>query len=167
MCLGRGAHQAKLNIKHTFRLCPVRPQDQNLLGMQWQGKYYFDRVLPFGLHSAPSIFNCLAQTVEWKAKRWSTQAIHHYLDDILVMGIVHTSEYSAALHTLTAICQALGIPLSEEKLEGPAQSSNSWASFLTPPTWKPGCQRTSWKICTDPSTTGQHVRGALNANFSP
>ena len=120
MRLGRGAPLAKLDIKHAFRLCPIRAQDQHLLGMQWQGRYYFDQVLPFGLRSAPFIFNCLAQTVEWEAKRRGTQAIHHYLDDFLVVGAAHTSECSTALHTLTAICQELGIPLAEEKLEGPS-----------------------------------------------
>ena len=86
--------------------------------MQWQGRYYSDRILPFGLRSAPFIFNCLAQTVEWEAKRRGTQAIHHYLDDFLVVGTAYTSECSAALHTLTIICQELGIPVAEEKLEG-------------------------------------------------
>ena len=32
--------------------------------MKWEGKYYFDKVLPFGLRSAPSIFNQLSDTIK-------------------------------------------------------------------------------------------------------
>ena len=67
MHLGRDALMAKLDIKSAFQLYPVRPADHHLLGMRWQGQYFFDRVLPFGLRSAPCIFNCLA--IEWIAKQ--------------------------------------------------------------------------------------------------
>ncbi len=65
MRLERGACMAKSDIKSAFRLCPVRPEDHHLLGMHWQGKFFFDRVLPFGLRSAPYIFNSLASSTEW------------------------------------------------------------------------------------------------------
>ena len=31
-----------------------------LLGMQWKGSVYMDKVLPFGLRSAPKIYNAIA-----------------------------------------------------------------------------------------------------------
>ena len=40
--LGGGTSMAKVDIKHAFRLCPVRPQDFLLLGMLWDGQFYFD-----------------------------------------------------------------------------------------------------------------------------
>ena len=58
--LGRGTYMAKTDILSAFRLFPVHPQDLELLGMKWENKYYFDKVLPFGLRSAPSIFNQLS-----------------------------------------------------------------------------------------------------------
>ncbi|XP_065180188.1 uncharacterized protein LOC135810623 [Sycon ciliatum] len=39
---------SKLDVKSAFRQIPVRPQDWHLLGILWQGKYYYDRVLPMG-----------------------------------------------------------------------------------------------------------------------
>jgi hypothetical protein len=86
MRLGQGALLAKLDIKSAFRLCPVHPADQHLLGMHWNGQYYFDRVLPFGLRSAPFIFNSLAEAVEWISKEGGVQVVHHYLDDFLILG---------------------------------------------------------------------------------
>ena len=32
---GKGCYLAKLDIKHAFRLCPVRPEEWHLLGYKW------------------------------------------------------------------------------------------------------------------------------------
>lgn len=48
---------AKLDIKHAFRLCPVQIEDYEFLGIHWQGKFYVDFRIPFGLHSSPYLFN--------------------------------------------------------------------------------------------------------------
>ena len=58
--LGKGALLAKINVKSAYRLVPVHPGQRKWLGMQWQGKVYVDGMLPFGLRSAPKIFNAVA-----------------------------------------------------------------------------------------------------------
>ena len=45
--LGRGAVMAKFDIRHVFRLCPVRVVDWPLLGFWWLDSYFFHVVLPF------------------------------------------------------------------------------------------------------------------------
>ena len=55
--LGQGCFMSKLDIKSAFRNIPVHPSDWELLGMKWEGLYFFDMVLPFGLRSAPFIFD--------------------------------------------------------------------------------------------------------------
>lgn len=50
---------AKMDIKQAYRIVPVHPEDRRLLGMQWQDKVYVDKVLPFGLRSAPLIFSAV------------------------------------------------------------------------------------------------------------
>ena len=45
------------------RLCPVQPEDYQLLGMFWQGQYYIDTRLPFGGRSSPFIFNNFADAL--------------------------------------------------------------------------------------------------------
>ena len=57
--LGRGALMAKIDIKAAYRLIPVHPADRWLLGMQFEGAIFMDTVLPFGLRSAPKIFNAV------------------------------------------------------------------------------------------------------------
>ena len=50
---GSDCSMAKTDIESAFRLFPVHPRDWELLGMSWNGFYYFDKVLliaqaPFG-----------------------------------------------------------------------------------------------------------------------
>lgn len=63
--LGKGSFLAKIDIRATYRLVPVAPRDRLLLGMKWRGQLYVDAMLPFGLHSAPKLFNAVADTLEW------------------------------------------------------------------------------------------------------
>ena len=62
---GPGCYMGKTDIESAFRLIPVHPNDWELLGMFWNGQYYFDKVLPFGLRSAPYIFNQLSDAIKW------------------------------------------------------------------------------------------------------
>ena len=61
---GQGYYMGKTDIECVFRLIPVHPDEWELLGMFWNGQYYFDKVLPFGLRSAPYIFNQLSNSIE-------------------------------------------------------------------------------------------------------
>ena len=62
--LGPNGFMAKTDVQSAFRNILVQPQDWELLSMQWRGLYFFDRVLPFGLRSAPFIFNMLSDALE-------------------------------------------------------------------------------------------------------
>ena len=114
MLLGRGAILAKVDVKSAYRLCPVRPDEQHLLGMKWKGSFFFDRVLPFGLRTAPDIFNCLADALEWIARQHGIQHIH-------TTWMISFSPAPLVPRTAkgSSISWHLGIPLAENKLEGP------------------------------------------------
>ena len=63
--IGRGALMVKADIKEAYRMIPIHPHDQHLLGVQWNDYCYVDRMLPFGLHSAPKIFSVVADGLQW------------------------------------------------------------------------------------------------------
>ena len=67
--LGRGCFLAKTDIKSAFRIIPIRPQDYPLLGMTWQGKYYYDRTMPMGCASSCRTFEMFSSALEWVAKK--------------------------------------------------------------------------------------------------
>ena len=53
--LGQGSLLAKFDVEGAYRTVPVHPEDRWLLGMRWSDQLYVDKVLPFGLRSAPKI----------------------------------------------------------------------------------------------------------------
>ena len=70
---GRGTLLAKLDLESAYRMVPVHPDDRHLLGMEWEDSLYIDTVLPFGLRSAPKIFNALADALWWIMwSQWSS-----------------------------------------------------------------------------------------------
>ena len=46
-------------------MVPVHPEDQHLLGVEWNGAVFIDKFLPFGLRSAPKIFSAVANALLW------------------------------------------------------------------------------------------------------
>ena len=83
---------------------------------------YVDTCLPFGLRSAPKLFNILADLLSWIAEQWGVTFLLHYLDDFLTMGSASSTACQQNLITFQYICHELGIPLAIEKVEGPSTS---------------------------------------------
>ena len=81
---------------------------------------YVDCQLPFGLATAPAIFNALAEALEWILRSRSVKYIIHYFDDFLLLGHPNSDECVAALTTTLFTCRELGVPLAADKVEGPA-----------------------------------------------
>ncbi len=82
--MGPGCYMAKTDIQSAFRIIPIHPKDSNLLGMQWEGNYYFDRCLPMGLAISCSLFEKFSTALEWIARNvLLASAVIHVLDDFL------------------------------------------------------------------------------------
>ena len=83
---GQDALMAKIDLKAAFRLIPVQAADWVYLGICWRGQFYVDTCLPFGLRSAPALFNHYAEALDWiMANNYGAQLLH-YLDDFLLGG---------------------------------------------------------------------------------
>ena len=117
--LGHNCQLAKLDIKEAYRIIPVHPEDRVFQGIRWKDAVYVDCQLPFGLASAPAIFSAVSQALEWILRQRGVRAVIHYMDDFLLLGAPGTPECSQALEITTTTCKELGIPLAEEKTEGP------------------------------------------------
>ena len=116
--LGKGTLLAKIDIKSAYRILPVHSAaDQSLLGTKWQGNV--DTRLPFGLQSAPKIFNTVADTLEWCFHQEGIELVDHYLDDFIILVPPDSPECANNLYTTKRVAVMLGIPLAEEKCEGP------------------------------------------------
>lgn len=122
LSLGKGTLLAKLDLKSAYRMVPVHPDDRHLLGMEWQGKVLVDTALPFGLRSAPKVFNVLADCLQWIFQHSGIKHVLHYLDDYLLAGKPESGECGEGLQRALALCEELGAQVSREKLEGPGTS---------------------------------------------
>ena len=81
--------------------------------MEWKNSIYLDTYLPFGLRSAPKLFNVLAELLVWIFQRNGVTFSIHYLDDFPTMGPPHSPTCNQNLHIFTDVCARLRVPLAE------------------------------------------------------
>ena len=118
---GPGALMAKFDVESAYRNIAVHPSDRHLLGMKWRGQFYVDLTLPFGLRSAPFIFNSVADMVQWTLiNNYHVSDLEHYLDDFISAGPPESELCQLNLSTALSVCESLGVPLHPDKCEGPA-----------------------------------------------
>ena len=118
--LGQGTLLAKVDVKQAYRMVPVHPEDRHLLAVQWEGQTYIDKVLPFGLRSAPLIFTAIADALQWIMTERGVRPVFHYLDDFITLGPPNSSQCQGNLEGIIQACRDTGTPLEEDKGQGPA-----------------------------------------------
>ena len=101
----------KLDVEAAYRIVPVHPEDRQLLGMLWGEELFIDTALPFGLRSAPKIFNALADGLQWILEGQGASVIH-YLDDFLFFEPPGEKE---KLRTLDMALGTCGFPLQRTR----------------------------------------------------
>lgn len=121
LSLGKGTFMSKTDIQSAFRIIPIHPHDWELLGMQWKGLFFFDTVLPFGLQSAPFLFNMLSDALEWIIRnKLNITGVMHILDDFFIALPPPRSHCSTALCHLLTLFTELDIPLAPGKTFTPS-----------------------------------------------
>jgi hypothetical protein len=81
---GKGALLIKKDLKEAFRMIPVALANRWLLGFSWKGLYYHQNCLPFGLRTAPFLFNLVAEAFHWiLTTHLSWHLLAHYLDNFI------------------------------------------------------------------------------------
>ena len=100
MSLSRGALVAKVDIESADCLVPVHSNNCPLLGLMWEGALYVDPMLPFGLRSAPQIFNPGTEAIHLHVEQEDVDHIDHYLDDLVIIGPPRPPQCQRALNTM-------------------------------------------------------------------
>ena len=122
MHLGRHTELVKMDLSNAYRIVPVHPDDQPLLGICWQGSMYIDQALPFGLRSAPKIFSAIADFLAWVLHCEGVLLLIHYLDDFLIFGPPGTTIAATTRSLVERIFDRIHVPLAHHKTEGPTTS---------------------------------------------
>ena len=119
--LGPGTLMGKIDLKNAFRLMPVRKETWHLLGIHWQGQWYVDKCLPFGLRSSLALFNMLADALQWiMLRNYQVTHIIHYLDDFFTAGPPNTDTCQRNMAAMARACTAINAPVKPEITEGPS-----------------------------------------------
>lgn len=108
---------AKLDIKHAFRVNPVRLLNWHLLGYEHLEKNNFDTMLPFGWRSSSFSFCMFSNALHWIFENETgVNLTQHYVDDFL---LVNKTEKGCELQIFLflKIASDLGIPTATEKSE--------------------------------------------------
>ena len=131
---GRGAVMMKRDLKSAFRHVPINPCDYWLLVFEWQGKFYVDMFLPFGLRTAPRIFNLFAEALHWIFETLEEWNVTHYLDDFLFVFPPDTDMTHRSAE-FDRILVELGLSKAAEK-DADVVLSFTLASNSIPTKWK-------------------------------
>jgi hypothetical protein len=83
--VGENALLVKRDLKSAFRYIPVSPLDYWCLIFEWNGIFYIDTFLPFGLRTAPRIFNLFSEAIHWVLETKYGWSVTHYLDDFFAV----------------------------------------------------------------------------------
>jgi hypothetical protein len=116
--LGRGCFLAKTDIKSAFRIIHILPADYDFLGIFWQGKYFYDRVMPMGCASSCRTFEMFSTAIEWVAKtQLSMPHLIHILDDYFIVAPTF-DQCRINLDRFLSLCAYIGVPMTPEKTVG-------------------------------------------------
>lgn len=118
---GQGCQLVKWDLESAFRHIPVSPLDRPLLGLKWESRYYAERYLPFGLRTAPYLFNLFAEIFHWiLADQFSITKmpveIVHYLDDFLIV-LPPDGNLTTYSQKFAQLCSIVGLSIKEAKSE--------------------------------------------------
>lgn len=118
--LGKSAKLGKKDISSAFRLLPLYPGDFCLTGFKFLDHYYIDKCLPMGCSVSCSLFEKFSSFLQWAVQeKTGLYTSDHYLDDFLFLGRPETLECELLMQTFDNLCKNLGVPIAEEKNEGP------------------------------------------------
>lgn len=95
-----------IDLQSAYHHVPLHESAWPYMGFAWRGKFYFFRVLPFGLAPAPMVF---AKVTSAMVEKWRSEGVRvlPYLDDFLGGATSREGARSAA-HTMLGDMQRAG-----------------------------------------------------------
>jgi hypothetical protein len=119
VAMGKGCLLSKFDINEAFKYIRVRKEQHYCLGMRFNGLYYYERVLPFGLKSAPALFELFATAINQFTTEAGVDHMYHYMDDFICVSQSHPEAALRDYNIALQMFEKLNIALSPDKLQGP------------------------------------------------
>ena len=112
----RGCFYSKCDIEHAYKIVPIHPSSQYLLGFSFNGFYYYDKTLPMGLSYSCNLFEQFSSALHWIAiHKLGIHDCVHILDDFLFVAPPLSKLCQTDLRKFLQLTKTLGIPIKQEK----------------------------------------------------
>ena len=116
VALGDNALIAKADIESAYRIIPIHPDSVHLLGFTWEGNYYYDRCLPFGLSVSCRIFEAFSHALHWiLMHHFRVPQMTHIIDDFMFYGPRNSRVCSSSLLAFLTLATEAGVPVKVPK----------------------------------------------------
>ena len=106
----------KIDVACAFRNLRVDPSDSLKLGIQWNGQFYADLVLPFGWTHGSGAFQLLSDSNAYMVAKAGIK-LHCYID--YYIPVVPKAQAQEKFQCVCALLHELGLPLNCDKLTPP------------------------------------------------
>ncbi len=116
VALGPNTVLSVFDIEHAYKVLPIHPLDVPMMGLFWEGEFYFDKTLAMGCRTSAKIFERFSSALEWIMKvKFALKVLHHVLDDFLML--TKPAELAQQqIDIFLSVCKYLGIPIKVTKL---------------------------------------------------
>ena len=116
----------QISNQSFVNLIPIHPDHWHLLGIYWQSQSYIDLYLPFGLRSAPFLFNRLSDVLECVLKNnYHMKNVIHILNDFFIAEPSRMQCFSS-FSTLLCLFMSVNAPVVASKTWARPKYENSW-----------------------------------------
>lgn len=113
LTLPQGCVAMKFDISAAYHLTPIRPDQQHVLCIYWEGLVYLDRAVMFGLASSAGVFRAMADMLVAIYGMAGFGLMQKWVDNFLAIHLPHKSWTEQDFMDLTG---RFGVPWSVEKL---------------------------------------------------
>ena len=110
----------KIDISRAFSHINVDPADIDLLGIQFQDKYFLDRLVAFGFRHDSLIFQRCRDAIRYIIVQNRFPNLFNYIDDLIYTGL--PSDIHSSFTFLKELLIELGLDISLKKLVPPSTS---------------------------------------------
>ena len=116
---------AKLDLQDAFKFIRIHPEDWHLMGFSWpdgggSSRFFFSKVLSFGLRSAPALFDVFASALlQFMIHNGAPSTIVRYVDDFLIVA-PDVGSCQEGLTIMLETCARAGFPVQPSKVTAPA-----------------------------------------------
>ena len=114
--IGTKARMFKIDLSRYFRQLPLDPGDYSLIGYMIGDKFYFDKVLPMGMRTAPYIAQRVTNAIAY-IHRSMSYFLLNYVDDFV--GAEAKERILEAYNFLSNLLKQLRVETSPEKMVAP------------------------------------------------